>query len=228
MQPVKCVFPVAKYIKRSRAKGVLRPRRHTAVLGRVFRQLRLSGDHRHRRRPSRPFLPPLDDGFTAPNETLPANTASRFLYLVNSDGTAMRYGVGIGRQGFVWGGEAVVERRQKWPRWTPPAAMIARQPELARYSSQNGGMPPGPKNPLGARALYIFRDGRDTLYRLHGSPEWNSIGKAASSGCVRLINQDAIDLYERIPEKARVVIRREPVGSDGKPIAAYPGTLRQR
>ena len=90
----------------------------------------------------------------------------------------MRYGVGIGRDGFAWGGEGVIQWRQKWPKWTPPDEMIARQPELAKYSADNGGMPPGLTNPLGARALYIFQNGQDTLYRLHGTSEVWSIGKA--------------------------------------------------
>jgi lipoprotein-anchoring transpeptidase ErfK/SrfK len=138
--------------------------------------------------------------------TIVVDTPSRFLYLVEPGGTAMRYGVGIGREGFSWSGDGVIQWRQKWPKWTPPNEMIARQPELARYSADNGGMPPGLTNPLGARALYIFQNGQDTLYRLHGSPEWNSIGKAVSSGCVRLMNQDIIDLYDRVPSKARIVV----------------------
>jgi lipoprotein-anchoring transpeptidase ErfK/SrfK len=96
--------------------------------------------------------------------------------------------------------------RQKWPKWTPPDEMVARQPELVQYSIANGGMPPGLKNPLGARALYIFQNGEDTLYRLHGNPDWSSIGKAVSSGCVRLMNQDIIDLYERVPNKAKIQV----------------------
>ncbi|OHV76021.1 L,D-transpeptidase [Rhizobium sp. LCM 4573] len=138
--------------------------------------------------------------------TVVVDTASRFLYLVEPGGSAMRYGVGIGREGFAWQGEGVIQWRQKWPKWTPPNEMIARQPELAKYSADNGGMPPGLRNPLGARALYIFQNGQDTLYRLHGSPEWQSIGTAASSGCVRLMNQDVIDLYDRVPTKARIVV----------------------
>ncbi len=118
----------------------------------------------------------------------------------------MRYGVGIGREGFAWQGAGVIQWRQRWPRWKPPNEMVARQPELAKYSIENGGMEPGLKNPLGARALYIFSDGEDTLYRLHGNPEWRSIGKAVSSGCVRLLNQDIIDLYDRVPNKAPVVV----------------------
>ena len=138
--------------------------------------------------------------------TIVVDTPSRFLYLVEPGGTAMRYGVGIGREGFAWSGEGVIQWRQKWPRWVPPVEMIARQPELVKYSAKNGGMPGGLMNPLGARALYIFQNGNDTLYRLHGNPEWNSIGKAVSSGCVRLMNQDVIDLYERVPEKARIIV----------------------
>ncbi|TWF57074.1 L,D-transpeptidase [Neorhizobium alkalisoli] len=138
--------------------------------------------------------------------TIVVDTPSRFLYLVEEGGSAMRYGVGIGREGFSWSGEGVIQWRQKWPKWTPPDEMVARQPELIKYSSKNGGMPPGLLNPLGARALYIFQNGQDTLYRLHGNPEWNSIGKAVSSGCVRLMNQDIIDLYDRVPQKARIVV----------------------
>ena len=118
----------------------------------------------------------------------------------------MRYGVGIGRQGFSWSGRAIVQWKQKWPKWTPPGEMIARQPELERWSAENGGMPPGLDNPLGARALYIFQNGEDTLYRLHGSPEYQSIGKAVSSGCVRLLNQDICDLYDRVPTRTPILV----------------------
>lgn len=138
--------------------------------------------------------------------TIIVDTANRFLYLVRPGGEAIRYGVGIGREGFAWSGRAVIQWKKKWPTWTPPAEMIKRDPELEKYSAANGGMPPGLANPLGARALYIFKDGVDTLYRLHGSPEWSSIGKAVSSGCVRLINQDVIDLYERSPNKTPIVV----------------------
>jgi lipoprotein-anchoring transpeptidase ErfK/SrfK len=142
--------------------------------------------------------------------TVVVDTPGRFLYLVEEGGTAMRYGVGIGRQGFAWQGEGTIHWRQHWPRWKPPTEMIARQPELERYSVANGGMDPGVMNPLGARALYIFKDRQDTLYRLHGSPEWQSIGKNVSSGCVRLVNHDIIDLYERVPYHARIVVHQEP------------------
>ena len=140
--------------------------------------------------------------------TVVVDTPSRFLYVVETGGTAMRYGVGIGREGFAWQGDGVIHWRQAWPRWKPPNEMVARQPELKKYSIENGGMEGGLDNPLGARALYIFQGGQDTLYRLHGTNDWRSIGKAVSSGCVRLINQDVIDLYARVPFKAKIVVRQ--------------------
>ncbi len=148
--------------------------------------------------------------------TIVVDTAQHFLYLVREDGQAIRYGVGLGRAGFEWAGRAVVQWKRKWPKWTPPDDMIGRQPELAKYSASNGGMPPGLTNPLGARALYIFQDGEDTLYRLHGSPEWNSIGKSVSSGCVRLMNQDIIDLYDRVPNSTPILV----TAGLGAPVAA--------
>ena len=138
--------------------------------------------------------------------TIVVDTSSHFLYLVREGGQAMRYGVGLGRAGFEWSGRAAVQWKQAWPKWTPPDEMIARQPELAKYSADNGGMAPGLDNPLGARALYIFQDGEDTLYRVHGSPEWWSIGKSVSSGCVRLVNQDIIDLYNRVPNSTPIMV----------------------
>lgn len=134
------------------------------------------------------------------------DTNNHFLYFTQPGGRAMRYGVGLGRQGFSWSGSAVVQWKKKWPTWTPPDEMIARQPELVRFSADNGGQPPGLNNPLGARALYIFQGGEDTLYRLHGSPEWFSIGKNVSSGCVRLMNQDIIDLYDRVPNGTPILV----------------------
>ncbi len=138
--------------------------------------------------------------------TIVIDTGKRFLYLVQPGGTAKRYGVGVGKQGFGWKGSQRISRKAEWPTWTPPSQMIKRQPELAKYSAANGGMPPGLMNPLGARAMYLFQNGKDTLYRLHGSPEWWSIGKAVSSGCVRLMNQDIIDLYNRVPVKTPVLV----------------------
>ncbi|WP_319531132.1 L,D-transpeptidase [uncultured Cohaesibacter sp.] len=138
--------------------------------------------------------------------TLVVDTSNYYLYLIQENGRAIRYGVGLGRAGFEWSGRAIVARKAIWPTWTPPTEMIERQPELEKWSWQNGGMPPGPSNPLGARALYIYQDGRDTLYRLHGTAEVWSIGKAVSSGCVRLLNQDIIDLHRRVPNQTPIVV----------------------
>lgn len=145
----------------------------------------------------------VDDPTGEAPGTLVVNTKERHLYLVLKDGKAMRYGVGLGRQGYSWKGRAVVQWKRKWPTWTPPSAMIGRKPELEKWRT---GMPPGLQNPLGARALYIYKDGADTLYRIHGSPEWRTIGKSASSGCVRMFNQDVIDLYDRVPSKTTLVV----------------------
>jgi lipoprotein-anchoring transpeptidase ErfK/SrfK len=136
--------------------------------------------------------------------TIIVDTNEKHLYLVMEGGRAMRYGIGVGRQGFEWKGTARVAMKREWPIWTPPAAMIQRQPELAKYRN---GMEPGLTNALGARALYLFNKNGDTGYRLHGTPEWASIGKAMSSGCIRLINQDIIDLYNRAEIGAKVIVR---------------------
>lgn len=136
--------------------------------------------------------------------TIIVDTGARHLFLVQPNGKAIRYGIGVGRAGFEWSGVAKVGWKREWPTWTPPAAMIKRQPELAKY---RGGMKPGLTNPLGARALYLTRRGSDTGYRLHGTPEWWSIGKAMSSGCIRLMNQDIVDLYNRAKPGAKVIVR---------------------
>lgn len=138
--------------------------------------------------------------------TIIVDTSNHFLYLTMEGGQAMRYGVGLGRAGFEWAGRGVIQYKRQWPRWTPPDEMVARQPELQPYSIANGGMDPGLKNPLGARALYIFQNNQDTLYRIHGSPEWWTIGKSVSSGCVRMLNQDIIDLYNRVPGKTPILV----------------------
>ncbi|TPW28428.1 L,D-transpeptidase [Martelella alba] len=135
--------------------------------------------------------------------TIIVDTKDRFLYYVLEDGKAVRYGIGVGRDGFRWSGEAYVGRRAEWPTWYPPFAMIQRQPELKEYS---GGMDPGIMNPLGARALYLYRNGNDTMFRIHGNPDWTSIGQAVSSGCIRMINQDIIDLYARVDPKVRTKV----------------------
>lgn len=130
--------------------------------------------------------------------TIVVETGEKWLYLVLEDDKALRYGIGVGREGFEWSGTHRVTRKAEWPGWTPPAAMRARQPGLPAY------MPGGPDNPLGARALYIG----STLYRLHGTSEPWSIGQAVSSGCIRLTNEDIIDLYDRTSVGARVIVRR--------------------
>ena len=139
--------------------------------------------------------------------TLIVDTPNKFLYLVLPRGKAIRYGIGVGKAGFSWSGSAKVAWKQKWPKWTPPKEMIQRQPRLAKYED---GMAPGLDNPLGARALYIFEDGKDTLYRIHGTNQQNSIGRAVSSGCIRLWNQDVIDLYNRVQPGAKIVVIPDP------------------
>jgi lipoprotein-anchoring transpeptidase ErfK/SrfK len=138
--------------------------------------------------------------------TLIVDTPNRYLYHVMPGGRAIRYGVGVGREGFEWSGRAIVAYARAWPRWTPPDSMIKRQPELKRYSASNGGMNPGLENPLGARALYIHENGRDTLYRLHGTNEPHSIGATVSSGCIRLLNQDAIHLAGSVAPGSSIVV----------------------
>ncbi|WP_163462822.1 L,D-transpeptidase [Jiella pacifica] len=145
------------------------------------------------------------DGLQYDPGTVVVDTANRFLYVVEGGGMAMRYGIGVGRQGFSWAGDAQVNDKQHWPKWFPPAEMIDRKPELEPYRN---GMDPGLSNPLGARALYLYQNGKDTLFRLHGTPEWWTIGTAASSGCIRLMNQDIVDLYERVPMGAKVVVKQ--------------------
>lgn len=135
--------------------------------------------------------------------TIVVKLQERFLYYVQPGGDALRYGVGIGRDGFLWSGRANIQYGKKWPTWTPPPEMIARKPELEKWRN---GQPGGLENPLGARALYIFKDGADTGFRVHGSPEWWTIGQAMSSGCVRMINQDVIDLFNRVNGKTPIVV----------------------
>lgn len=147
--------------------------------------------------------------------TLVVDTKQHFLYLVLGNGHAIRYGVGLGRAGFEWAGRAEIGAKREWPKWFPPDEMVDREPKLEKYRVSydkkndvyNGGMEPGIRNPLGARALYLYEGKKDTLYRLHGSPEWNSIGKSVSSGCVRLMNQDILDLYDRVPLGTQVLVR---------------------
>jgi lipoprotein-anchoring transpeptidase ErfK/SrfK len=130
--------------------------------------------------------------------TIVVSTKERRLYYVMADGRAMRYGVGVGRPGFQWGGVKSVTRKAEWPGWTPPPQMLKRRPDLPRH------MKGGPDNPLGARALYLG----SSLYRIHGSNEPETIGEAVSSGCIRMTNEDVTDLYQRVRVGSRVVVLR--------------------
>lgn len=132
--------------------------------------------------------------------TLTINTRARKLYFSLGDGRAVEYAIGVGRQGFAWKGEAQVGRKAFWPGWTPPPEMLERRPDLPEH--MDGGL----NNPLGARALYLFQGAKDTLFRIHGTNEPESIGRAVSSGCIRLLNADIIDLYQRVTKGARVVV----------------------
>jgi lipoprotein-anchoring transpeptidase ErfK/SrfK len=132
------------------------------------------------------------------------DSAFRFLYLTLPDARAVRYGVAVGEETQAFDGEAVIDRKAKWPKWTPTSSMLERDP--VAYGPYKNGMPGGPRNPLGARALYLYKDGRDTLYRIHGTPEPWSIGRAVSSGCIRMVNEHVTDLYERVPVGTRVVV----------------------
>ena len=136
--------------------------------------------------------------------TVVVRLAEHHLYLEQEGGDALRYGVGIGKAGFEWSGRAVVQYKKEWPVWTPPAEMIARRPDLEKWRT---GQPGGPDNPLGARALYLFKDGADTGYRIHGSPDADSVGEAESSGCFRMRNTDVADLYTRVSVGATVVVK---------------------
>ena len=132
------------------------------------------------------------------------NVPERRLYLVQGGGRALRYGVGVGRsEGLNFRGNAVIGRKEKWPHWTPTANMIAAMP---RYRPYRSGLEGGVDNPLGARALYLYRDGHDTFFRLHGTTEPESIDQAVSSGCIRLFNQDIVDLYNRVPVGTHVTV----------------------
>ena len=135
--------------------------------------------------------------------TLIVDPEHRHLYHVLENQQAIRYGVGVGREGFSWAGEAKIGMKRRWPRWLPPIEMVERDEKAAKWVN---GMPGGPENPLGARALYLYANGADTLYRIHGTNDPSSIGKAMSSGCIRLLNQDIADLYLRVPVGSKVVV----------------------
>jgi len=135
--------------------------------------------------------------------TIVVDTPARRLYYVLGEGKAMRYGVGVGREGLALAGNAYVGRKAEWPRWTPTLNMQRRE---ERYRKLAGGLEGGPWNPLGARAIYLYRGGNDTHFRIHGTNQPESIGLAMSSGCIRMLNHDVIDLYERVNSGDRVVV----------------------
>ncbi len=135
--------------------------------------------------------------------TIIVDSAARYLYFVLPGERAIRYGVGVGRDGFRWSGTVRVGRKAQWPTWTPPKAMIKRQPELIKYA---GGMPGGPENPLGARALYLYDGNRDTMYRIHGTNEPWTIGQFVSSGCIRMMNQDVTELFSLVGTGTKVIV----------------------
>ena len=135
--------------------------------------------------------------------TIIIDSVRHYLYLVLPDRQAVRYGIGVGREGFGWTGIVRVGRKQEWPRWIPPKEMIERDPKLQKYAD---GMPGGPENPLGARAIYLFEGNRDTLYRIHGTIEPWSIGLNISSGCIRMNNSDVEHLYERVGIGTKVIV----------------------
>jgi lipoprotein-anchoring transpeptidase ErfK/SrfK len=138
-----------------------------------------------------------------PPGSIVIDTHGPFLYFIEPGGMATRYGIAVGREGFGWSGTGTIERTARWPRWTPPPEMIKRDPSLEKWRD---GQPGGVSNPLGARALYIYFGDRDSGYRIHGTNTPKSIGWAASSGCFRMLNQDVIDLYDRVHKGARVVV----------------------
>ncbi len=138
--------------------------------------------------------------------TIVVDPDDAILHFIESPETAMRYGVSVGAAGFAWDGRARLQFSREWPRWKVPETMIERQPQLEPYSVANGGMDPGPDNPMGARALYLFQNGEDTLYRIHGSADPQELGKAVSQGCIRMLNHDVIDLHARSVHGAAVVV----------------------
>ena len=142
-----------------------------------------------------------------PVGTIIIDPSTKHLYLIAANNKALRYGIAVGRAGFGWSGEADIVGRTTWPKWIPPHEMIDRRPELEKF--RDVGQPGGLSNPLGARALYLKTDGVDYGYRIHGTPEWDSIGHNASSGCIRMMNQDVMDLYNRVPDGTHVIVLTE-------------------
>ncbi|OBZ96048.1 hypothetical protein ADU59_06625 [Pararhizobium polonicum] len=144
------------------------------------------------------YATPYDAG------TIVVDTPARRLYHVLGEGRAMRYGIGVGRNGYALAGSAYIGRKAEWPSWTPTDNMIRRDPD--RNLKYAGGVPGGPNNPLGARAIYLYQNGNDTMFRIHGTTQPWSIGQAMSSGCVRMLNHDVVHLFERATVGGRVVV----------------------
>ncbi|MFO1118417.1 MAG: L,D-transpeptidase [Beijerinckiaceae bacterium] len=135
--------------------------------------------------------------------TIIVDPGNFYVYRIEGEGNATRYGANVGREGFLWHGDAYVGRKAEWPIWTPPAEMIKRQPEAAKYA---GGMPPGLENPLGARTLYLYQNNRYTLYTIYSTSDPETIGSGITSGCTGLLTQDMLDLYSKTPVKTKVVV----------------------
>lgn len=135
--------------------------------------------------------------------TIIVDPSRYYVYRIEGNGMATRYGANVGRAGFLWSGEAYIGRKAKWPIWTPPREMIARQPEVAIYA---GGMAPGLDNPLGARVLYLYQNGKYTLFTIYSTIQAETIGKGVSSGCVGLLTQDMMDLWEKTPVDTKVIV----------------------
>jgi lipoprotein-anchoring transpeptidase ErfK/SrfK len=158
------------------------------------------------------------EGSEAPGSIV-VDPYAKFLYLVGDGGSATRYPIAVGREGRGFTGQATIKRKEEWPGWAPTANMLRSEPEV--YGPFAGGIPGGVASPLGARALYLYRGGRDTRYRIHGTNDLQSIGNSSTAGCIRMFNQDVIDLYERAPMGTDVVVRTydESVAAEGEELA---------
>ncbi len=179
--------------------------RRTLIFGLVATAVSPSVAHAAKKRKRQPYTGAVGVEFRTPEApgTIIIRTDERALYHVQEGDSAIRYGVAVGKAGFEWSGIAKVGRKVVWPTWTPPAAMIRRRPELAEWAD---GMPGGEQNPLGARAIYLYARGRDTLFRIHGTNEPWSIGTAASSGCIRMLNEEVEMLYDAIDIGTKVIV----------------------
>jgi lipoprotein-anchoring transpeptidase ErfK/SrfK len=169
----------------------------SGLMNRQVQQVSLPTDVQREVQPTRTIV---DDPTGERAGTITIDTKNRYLYLSMERGRAMRYDVGVGREGFAWSGRAHIGRRAEWPSWTPPAAMLLRRPDLPRV--MEGGL----ANPLGARAMYLYNSHGDTMFRIHCTNEPDTIGRAVSSGCIRLLNDDVVDLYSRVKVGAPVVV----------------------